>query len=249
MSAALILLPALLIYIGLLYWAFTYFNIKGVWRGDGIEKIQLIDKPLFNMVKGILDFFMILLMVIGIVIVPATVILGLSQGSSPTWGIDISIFAGFSVDLNAISGLDVTGLRNPEMSGKSLIAIDTSNVSAFYLFMASQAALTLVGLYGIIQIRSLVMSLKNGNAFCEENVLRLKRVGVLVIVWNIISPMFQYFAWGSVINEIDFSNNGFALFPAFEFDVMAIFIGAMMIILSDLFMEASIISQEQRLTI
>ena len=115
--------------------------------------------------------------------------------------------------------------------------------------MASQQALSVVGLFAVTQLRFLVISLKNGNAFCADNATRLRKIGLVVIVWNIASPMFQYFAWGSVINQINFSSDGFRLFPAFEFDLMAIFIGAMMMILSDLFLEATTISQEQRLTI
>ena len=249
MSTALILLPVLCIYIGLLYWIYRHFNVKGIWQGEGIALIQVIEKPIFTMVKGVLDFFFVFFIIIAIIIAPITLILSLSQGSSATWGVDISIFSGFRMNLDAISGIDVTGLRNPELSGKTFISIDTANITAFYLFMLSQAALTLAGLYGVSQIRSLVISLKNGNAFCTENAIRLKRVGLLVIVWNIISPLCQYVAWGAVINTIHFSNNGLQLFPAFEFDVMAIFIGAMMVILSDLFLEATVISQEQRLTI
>lgn len=249
MNEAFILLPTLLIYMGALYWIAIHFNFKGIWRGDSIELVQKIDKPMLNFVKGLLDFFMGFLCLVAVIIVPATLVLALSQGSSLTWGIDISIFAGFSWDFNAISGMEANGLRHPEISGKTMLSIDTSNVSAFYLFMTSQAALTAVGLYGVTQIRFLVISLKNGNAFCADNAARLRKIGLLVIVWNIVSPIFQYFAWGTVISDISFSNEGFRLYPAFEFDVMAIFIGAMMMILSDLFLEATIITQDQRLTI
>ena len=249
MNTALILIPALLLYIGGLYWLFNYLNLRSIWRGDEIQLIQNIEKPMVNFVKSALDFFMILLIIIATLIVPIAVVMGISQGTSNTWGADISIFAGFQIDLNAINGIDATGLRNPEMHGKTEIAIDTSNVTAFYLFMGSQAALTFAGLYGVSQLRSLVISLKKGNAFSADNASRLKRIGLLVMVWNLVSPIFQYFAWGSVINDISFSNQGLDLFPAFEFNVMAIFIGALMMILSDLFLEATLISQEQRLTI
>lgn len=249
MNTALILIPALLVYLGGLYWLFNYCNLKTIWRGDDIQLVQNIDKPMINFVKSALDFFMGLLLIIGVLIIPIAVVMTISQGSSNSWGADISIFAGFKIDLNAIAGIDVTGLRNPEMHGKTEIAIDTSNVSAFYLFMGSQAALTFAGLYGVSQLRSLAISLKKGNAFSADNATRLKRIGLLVIIWNLVSPVFQYFAWGSVINDINFSNQGFSLFPAFEFNVMAIFIGALMMILSDLFVEATLISQEQRLTI
>ena len=249
MNSVLILLPALLIYLGALYWMAIHFNFIGIWRGEGIEFVQSIDKPMLNFVKGLLDFFMAFLCLVSVAILPITVILGLSQGASPTWGADINIFAGFSWNLDAISGIEASGLRNPEFSGKSILSIDTSNISAFYLFMTSQAALSVVGLYGVTQIRFLVIALKNGNAFCADNAIRLRKIGLLVMVWNIASPIFQYFAWGSVISEINFSNDGFRLFPAFEFDVMAIFIGAMMMILSDLFLEATTLSQEQSLTI
>lgn len=249
MNTVAVLLPALLTYLALLFWCYRHFNLKQTWTGENIELVQSIDKPMLNFVKGLLSFFSVFLLVICLVIPPITVVLGLSQGSSPTWGADISIFAGFSLDLNTISGIEVNGLRNPELSGKSSLFIDTSNPQAFYLFMFSQMAMALVSLYVVMQLRSLVMSLKNGNAFCVANSKILKRIGLTVIVWNLISPFFQYFAWGSVIAQIDFSNQGLSLYPAWDFNLLAMFIGAMMMILSDLFLEATLISQEQRLTI
>jgi len=249
MNFVAVLLPALLVYLALLFWCYRYFNLKQTWTGENIELVQSIEKPMLNFVKGLLSFFTVFLLLICLVIPPITVVLSLSQGASPTWGVDISIYAGFSLDLNAISGIEVDGLRNPELSGKSTVFIDTSNPHAFYLFMFSQMAMALVSLYVVVQLRSLLMSLKNGNAFCFANAKILKQIGYTVIVFNLISPFFQYFAWGSVIAQIDFSNQGLALYPAWDFDLLAMFIGAMMIILSDLFLEATMISQEQRLTI
>lgn len=244
-----IILPAVLIYCGLLYWLFVQFNVATIWKGDNINFVQTIDKPILNFVKGTLDFFTVFLSLIVVFIVPITLLLTLSQSSTANWGIDINIFAGFSIDLNAINGITSSGLRNPEITGKTEIAIDTSNLTAFYLFMFSQGVTALVSLYGVVKFRELIISLKNGNAFCMENVAILKRIGYLVIIWNIVSPMFQYFAWGAIINDIHFSNEGLRLYPAFDFNVTAIFIGLMMIILSDLFLDATTISQEQRLTI
>ena len=249
MSAMLILLPTLLLYIGALYWLVTKVNLGSIWRGENIELVQSIDKPLLNLTKNTLDSFMVMLTIICVVILPVTVVLGLSQGGNANWGVDINIFAGFSLNLNNIADIGVTGLRHPEISGKSIISIDTSNTFAFYLFMFSQGALAIAGLYGVIQLRNIVISLKKGNAFCQDNASRLKRIGLLVMLWNFLSPFFQYFAWGYVINDINFTHEGIKLFPAFEFDLMAIFIGAMMIILSDLFLDATTLTQENRLTI
>ena len=98
----------------------------------------------------------------------------MSQSPTANWGIDINIFAGFSIDLNAINDITSSGLRNPEITGKTEIAIDTSNLTAFYLFMFSQGVTALVSLYGVVKFRELIISLKNGNAFCMENVAILK---------------------------------------------------------------------------
>lgn len=249
MSLIVILLPALALYIATLYWLYKRLDIKATWQGSNIELIHDIDKPMFNFTKRLLDLFTVLLLFIFIIIPPVTVILGLSQNSSPNWGIDINIFSGFSLNLTELQSIKVTGLRNPEISGKTLIAIDTSNTFAFYLFMSLQYAMAIAGLYAVSQIRLLMISLKKGNSFSIENASRIKRVGYLVVAWNMLSPIFQYFAWGSIVNSIHFNNSGINLYPAFEFDILAVFIGIMMIILANLFVEASIISQEQRLTI
>jgi hypothetical protein len=104
-------------------------------------------------------------------------------------------------------------------------------------------------MYLVIQLRAIVMSFQNGVPFTEDNSQRIKKIGILVIAWNVLHPFFQYFVWGSVIEDISITTQGILLYPAFEVNVMGLLIGAMLILLAKMLQEAAVMKQEQELTI
>jgi len=107
----------------------------------------------------------------------------------------------------------------------------------------------MVALFVVIQIRAMVMSLQNGLSFSTENSTRIKHIGIVTVVWNIITPLIQYFGWGAFIKDIVFNTEGILFYPAFELNVLGLLVGLLIIVLSGLLNEAAQISQEQELTI
>ena len=93
------------------------------------------------------------------------------------------------------------------------------------------------------------MSLQSGMSFSTENSSRIKRIGIVTIVWNLITPLIQYYGWGAFIKEITFNTDGILLYPAFELNVLGLLIGLLLMILSKILNEAAQISKEQELTI
>ncbi len=248
MNSMTLLIPAFIAYIGLVYWLLTRFKIKEIWRANGSAAVET-NTRLTGVVKRILDFFMAVYLIVLIMLLPVAVVMAISQNSNPTWGIDIVAFASFYIDINLLDGVDVTGLRHPEISGKTSINIDTSNLFAWYLFMFSQGIAALTGLYGVIQLRAIVISLRSGLSFNPENSKRIKKLGLVIIAWSLFNPFLQYFGWGKVIQEISFSSSAIQLTPAFQLNAGALFIGIMMLLLSGVLQEAAVISKEQELTI
>ena len=249
MNTFAILIPALLLYVGFIYWLLIRLKYKQIWSG-GVQAIaSTANNRLTRFVKRVLDFFMILLSTAIVVWPLLLAVMAISQQDIPTWGVDIDIFSGFKIDLNELQGVEASGLRNPELSGKTLITIDTSNLFAWYLYAIISQLTAIVSLYGLVQLRAIVISLLNGISFSHANVERIKKLGVLLIGWNIINPFIQYFGWGSVVNDITFNQPGIQMYPAFEANSVALFIGLMMILLSGILREATSISQEQELTI
>ena len=249
MNTLLILSLAILVYAGFIYWLFKRFKFKQIWLGPNPLNTVEINSPLAHFVKRCLDFFLILFLLISFAIPVITVVMAISQNEVPTWGIDINIFSGFTLNLSEITGIEAFGVRNQEFSAKGLVSIDTSNLYAWYLFVAVSQIVAVVAVYVIVQLRNMIFSLLANTPFNNENPQRIKKIGLVIIVWNLANPILQYFGWGAVVNEITFNNPGIQLYPAFEINVIGLLIGLMMLLLSGLLNEAKLIKQEQELTI
>jgi len=241
-----ILLPAFLIYATSIYWLLNHHQFKTIWDG-GLQTVSSRNNRLTHFVKRVLDVFLVCILIIIILWLPALVLMGISQ--TPTWGIDIAVFAGFDIDLKELSGIAYEGLRHPEISGKTMIKLDTSNLYAWYMFAIVQQVSAAISFYVLIQIRAVVISLMKGLSFESENGNRIKRIGLVVVAWNIVIPFFQYFGWGSVIEQITIGSDAIQLYPAFELNPLGILIGLLLYLLSGMMQEAAAMRAEQELTI
>ena len=226
-----------------------YVKKKTIWQGDKHPITKTNGWNLIGIVKRVLDFFLMFFYIIVVLWLPVIVVMAISQQQTDTWGLDVAAFAGYSFDFSQLQSVDVTGLRNPEISGKSIINIDTSSLYAWYLFAATQFISAMAALFVVIQLRAMVMSLQNGLSFSIENSIRIKRIGIVTIVWNIITPLVQYFGWGAFIDDIIFNTEGIQFYPAFELNILGLLMGLLLMILSGLLNEAAEISREQELTI
>lgn len=249
MNLSAVLIPAFLCYLALLYCLALRFKLLDVWRGNDTSTVALAGKGLTRLVKRILDILLVFFVAVFLIWPVVIIVMAVAHNSISTWGIDISVFSGFKIDIDALSGVEVSGLRNPELSGKTMVAIDTSNLTAWYLFAIISELSAIAVIYCLVQLRPLVISLKNGLSFAAENAARIKKVGVVVLVWYLTNPFLQYFVWGDIIKEITFSSEGIQLYPAFEVSGIGIIVGLMLILLSGILREASDLSVEQELTI
>ena len=202
-------------------------------------------------VKRVLDFFVVL-NIIALIFLPLLVlVMTVSQQSIPTWGIDIGVFSGFEINLNEFPGLAIesSGIRNPEFSGQAVVNIDTSSLFAFYLWAAITEISGIFGLYVLMQLRAIFASLVRDIVFTLENSGGIKTIGFVVIFWNIINPLLQYFGGRAVLGDMALNVPGLQLYPAFEVNVMGIFVGLALIVLSGVLKEATSIHEDQELTI
>jgi hypothetical protein len=208
--------------------------------------------PLTRVVKRILDVFRILAFA-GLILWPLSVVamsIGHYSGSG-TWGVDIGVFSRFIIDLSAFTS-DVTesvGVRDPIISGKAVLNIDTSSLNALYLFTAITEVGGVVGLYVLIQLRALFGSLVGGMSFTTDNAVRIRKIGFVVVAWTLINPLLQYFGGRAILMEYSLNVPGIQLSPAFELSGMGILIGLAMIVLSGILSEAAGMHEVQQLTI
>lgn len=208
--------------------------------------------PLSKIIKRILDACRILAFA-GLILWPLLVAgLAIGRISHPeSWGVDIGVFSGFVIDLGQLQAdtSDSVGVRNPQISGKAVLGIDTSSKSALYLFAVITELGGIVGLYVLLQLRAVFASLVSGTKFSIENSQRIKKIGFVIIAWAFVNPILQYFGGRAILNEYAISTPVIQLNPAFELSLMAIFIGSAMIVLSGVLNEATKIHQDQQLTI
>ena len=203
-------------------------------------------------VKQILDILRVLAITALVVWPLAVVTMTLGQASHPdSWGVDISVYSGLTIDLNEIAA-DTSasvGVREPIINGKAELGIDTSSPTALYVFTLITQLGGIVALYVLLQFRALFSSLINGVNFTPENTRRVKKIGLVIIFWALFNPVLQYFGGQVILREYSLNIPGIQLNPAFEISGMAMFIGVAMIILSGVLNEASRMQEEQQLTI
>lgn len=208
--------------------------------------------PLTKVVKRILDFLRILAF-ISLILWPLFVVaMTIGQYSdSGTWGVDIGVFSHFIIDLNAFAGdiAESAGVRDPVISGKATLNIDTSSLNALYLFTAITEIGGIVGLYILIQLRGLFATLVDGVSFTPENSGLIKKIGFVVIIWTFINPLLQYFGGRAILTEYSLNIPGIQLSPAFDLNGLGIFIGLALIVLSGILNEAAKMHEVQQLTI
>lgn len=206
--------------------------------------------PLTLAVKRVLDIVCVFF-AISLVVWPVTVAvqsLGSIHGPD-AWGIDISVYSGFRVDLEAAwrPPGDSAGLRDPVIGGRASLDLDTSSLSAFLLFAAITEFGGLVGLYVLLQARRIFASLLAGASFIPENSGRFRRIGFAVVAWALVNPFLQYFGGRAILREIEVA--GIELYPAFEVSGLAIFVGLAMIVIAGIMDEAARLYEDQQLTI
>ena len=212
----------------------------------------LVLNPLTRVVKRILDIFRIVAFIALILWPLFVIVMMIGQHSDPqTWGVDIGVFSRFIIDLGAFPGdvTESTGVRDPIISGKAVLNIDTSSLKALYLFTAITEIGGIVGFYVLIQLRALFATLVNGMSFTSENAGRIKKIGFVVVAWAVTNPLLQYFGGRAILAEYSLNVPGIQLSPAIELDGLGIFIGLAMIVLSGVMNEATSIHETQRLTI
>ena len=208
--------------------------------------------PLARAIKRILDVVRVIAFISLIAGPLMTLIITIGHSSiAEHWGIDISVFASFNVDLDEFSEgtAQSTGVRDPKINGKGLLNVDTSSLSAFYTFVFMMEVGGIVGFYLLLQLRAVFTSLAAGDNFDLKNSARIRKFGYVAIGWALTSPLLQYFGGQVILREYSLKLPGIVLSPAFEVNGGMIFIGLAMIVLSGVLNEAASINESHQLTI
>jgi hypothetical protein len=208
---------------------------------------------LARLVKRFLDVIWFVLIFAAIAWPLTVIVIGLSIPADPGQRTtDVNIFLGFKVSPVVSTDLSVepasTGVEL--LSGRGDVKINnTSAQMAWYLAAAMTEIMGLIALFGLAQMRKIFASLIKGESFAQENAGHIKKIGYVFICWHIILPLLQYFGGRAVLNDVALNVQGIQLYPAFEFNIVGIFAGFALIVLSGVLHEAASIHRDQSLTI
>jgi len=161
----------------------------------------------------------------------------------------VEIFLSFKIYPDLMSGAESVGEVRDFIHGHSDVQLNTPSSFVWYLSVAITEISLFIFLYGLAQMRALFASLVNDGSFNQENAVRIKKVGFVLIGWQIIVPLLQYYGGRAMLNDINLDVQGIQLYPAFEINVAGIFVALAVLVLSGVLREAANIHQEQSLTI
>lgn len=102
-------------------------------------------------------------------------------------------------------------------------------------------------LYAVWQLRALFRSIVGGKPFAPENTARVRRVGLVVVGWNLIAPVAKYLVGLVVVSRVRVP--GLILRPPIDLDLNVIFLGLAILVLGEIFHRASLLQEEQSLTV
>ena len=205
------------------------------------------------LVKRFLDLLRFLFVGVAVIWPLMVLIVGLGISSDPEQRhTDVSAFLSFRINPEVISERvnPAAGENDVIMSGRGVLKLNnTQSRLGWYLTGAITEILLFVFLYGLLIMRKLFASLVKGTTFSQQNVARIRKIGYLLIAWQIISPVLQYLGSRILLEDVAFNVPGIQLFPAFEFNIGGVFVGLAIIVLSGVMSEAADIHKDQSLTI
>ena len=237
----------------LAYYSFIIWFVKDRYLPKYYVTITRVDSSaspyrLARVVRQILSFIHWLLFIYVIVYLPICIPMCSPQISN-CCGADLLLYAYFKLDLSMLASLETSGLHGQIIKHRGHLIINTSNHFAWYLMSIWEYLACLSYLYGALQIRNILVSLNLGKAFTRKNSTRLNRMAVLILFWQVATPLLQYFGCGTVLKDISFNTQAIQLEPSFAVEWRFIILGLLFLVLSGVLKEAVKIKNENRLTI
>jgi hypothetical protein len=187
---------------------------------------------------------------IGLVLVPIALVVVLGAvGQSDRPAPDMPVLARIQVDEGALvppppgEGIESSTL----VRGQGELRIRTRSKSAWtLLFLMIEITLAAL-LYVYSQLRALMRSVLEREAFLPENPARVRRVGLVVIAWSVAAPILKLLVGVAMIDEV--AVHGLILEPPLEFRLETLFFGLAILVLAEVFRQASELQADQSLTV
>ena len=168
-----------------------------------------------------------------------------SETSPPSLAVPVKL----DLEPEALLG-DGTALAvlNPSLSrSEATIRFAMRDRSAWIVYGLVIYAVLAAIAYGLRQVRALMRDVMAGRAFRRVNAARLRRIGILVLAWQILAPAIQY-AWSRYVLA-RFDLDGSALRAPLNYAVERIALACAVLVLAEIFREAARLQEDNELTV
>jgi hypothetical protein len=138
-------------------------------------------------------------------------------------------------------------VENELSYGQGDLSIRTRNKPSWLLLMATVELIMLAVLYLYGKLRAIMRSVLRDQPFDPENAGRIRKVGLVVVIWGLAAPFLKYFSAVFWIERV--SVTGLVLKPPIDFNLEILFLGLAIIVLSEIFNRAAALQKDQSLTV
>jgi hypothetical protein len=135
----------------------------------------------------------------------------------------------------------------PPIRGQGELRVFNNSRTAWTLQIVGMLVVLGVVLYALWHLRALMRSVLAGTPFLPENASRIRKVGLVVVAWSLLTPFAKYFVGAAMIEGVHVP--GILLKPPIEFNPDVLFLGLAIIVLGEIFRQASLLQRDQSLTV
>lgn len=154
------------------------------------------------------------------------------------------------LDLSMLSEIKITGLEQQGLSGIVSLIMPQNNI-IWHVYQIMDWVRMLYNCYIVLQLCNIFTAICNGDAFTGVITRGLKKLGILIILWNLASAVIKHYGQRLILKDISVNTEALKLSPYYDLDsfLYGVFIGVALLVLAGVINEAVKIYEEQRLTI
>lgn len=133
------------------------------------------------------------------------------------------------------------------LSSEGLARFDQRDLSLVAVFTTAVVVSSVPWLIVLILLRKIFQTMAAGHPFADQNAPRIRWIGILVIVFGVLTQLIQWTATWLAMNTLDAS--GLHLETRISPDLAIVFVGLVIIALAEVFAHGSRLQTESDLTV
>lgn len=162
---------------------------------------------------------------------------------------EITVPFGIRVPTQSLAGArEGLPVERPHLSaGQVRVRFGTGDLTAWLVYVLVIAAVLAAVWYGVSLMRALMRDVLAGRAFTRANSTRLRRVGLLVLGWQLLAPAARYL-WARFTLD-RFALDATVLRPRLGYDLEPFVLALAVLALAEIFRQAARLQEESDLTV